>query len=152
MPHWSTFQNIDFQYYHKLNLSYFTPYYYSYESPDVKHFLKDYRKTFYSEPVTLNKKGGSYAFLGYDLSYYFLKLMNDYGKRFLLHLDTQQGLELMNSFRFVPVGSDGGFENRSLMLVKYNENMDVTASPYEIAVPTETPDTSVIPTESIPIE
>jgi hypothetical protein len=150
MPHWGAFQNIDFLYYHKLSLTYFTPYYFSYDSSNVKHFLKDYRKTFYSEPVTLNKKGGSYAFLGYDLSYYFLKLMNDYGKRFILHLDNRQGMELMNNFRFVPVGGEGGFENRSLMLVKYNENMDISASPYEIAVPAEVHSSSPITPEIVP--
>jgi LysM repeat protein len=152
MPHWSAFQNIDFLYYHKLSLTYFTPYYFSYTSPNVKHFLKDYRKTFYSEPVTLNKKGGSYAFLGYDLSYYFLKLMNDYGKRFILHLDNRQGMELMNNFRFVPVGGEGGFENRSLMLVKYNDNMDIIATPYEIAVPAETHSSTAVTPEIAPVD
>jgi LysM repeat protein len=137
MPHWSTFQNIDFLYFHKLSLAYLSPYYFSYNNEKVKHFLKDYRKTYYSEPVTLNKKGGSYAFLGYDLSYYFLKIMKDYGRRFILHLDDSTGAELMNSFKFVPVGGDGGFENRSLMLVKFNDQLEISAEPYEIAVPLE---------------
>lgn len=137
MPHWSTFQNIDFLYFHKLSLTYFTPYYFSYFDSSVKHFLKDYRKTFYSEPVTLNKKGGSYAFLGYDLSYYFLKIMSEHGRRFILHLDDSNGFELMNSFKFVPVGGSGGFENRSLMLVKFHDNFEIIAEPYEIAVPSE---------------
>ena len=137
MPHWSTFQNIDFMYYHKLGLTYFTPYFFSYESSNVKHFLRDYRNTYYSEPVTLTKKGGSYAFLGYDLSYYFLKVMGIYGKRFIMHLDDRQGYELMNPFRFVPVGENGGFENRALMLVNFDENMDIHAKPYVIAVPLE---------------
>lgn len=142
-PHWSTFQNIDFNYYHKLSLTYFTPYYFSYESPKIKHFLKDYRKSYYSEPVTLSKKGGSYAFLGYDLSYYFLKIMDSYGKRFIMHLDEQHGAELMNSFRFVPVGGSGGFENRSMMLVKFDENMDIHAKPYEIALPQDMHENSI---------
>jgi LysM repeat protein/ABC-type branched-subunit amino acid transport system substrate-binding protein len=137
MPHWSTFQNIDFLYFHKLSLTYLTPYYFSYNDPSVKHFLKDYRKTYYSEPVTLNKKGGSYAFLGYDLSYYFLKIMNEHSRRFILHLDDSNGYELMNSFKFVPVGGNGGFENRSLMLVKFHDNLEISAEPYEIAIPVD---------------
>jgi len=144
-PHWSTYQNIDFNYFHKLSLSYFTPYFYSYSSPKIKHFLRDYRKSYYTEPVTLSKKGGSYAFLGYDLSYYFLKIMNTYGKRFIMHLDNQQGAELMNSFRFVPVGGSGGFENRSMMLVTFDENMDIHAKPYEIALPQDMHGNSDLP-------
>ncbi|MCB8995238.1 MAG: LysM peptidoglycan-binding domain-containing protein [Bacteroidales bacterium] len=135
MPHWSTFQNIDFLYFHKLGLSYFTPYYFSYDSSDVKHFLRDYRNTFYAEPVTMSKKGGSYAFLGYDLSYYFLKSIDTYGKRFILHLNESFGLELMNDFRFEPVGGAGGFENHSLMLVKYLPNLEIKANPYIIKIP-----------------
>ncbi len=137
MPHWSAFQNIDFMYFHKLSLSFFTPYYFSYDSANVKHFLKDFRKTFYAEPVTLTKKGGSYAFLGYDLSYHFLKSMGKYQNRFILHLNDEEGDELMNDFHFVPVSDVGGFENRSLMLVKFHENLDIRARPYSIKVPVE---------------
>jgi LysM repeat protein len=152
MPHWNTFQNIDFLYYHKLSLSYFTPYYFSYDSANVRHFLKDYRNCFYSEPVTLTKKGGSYAFLGYDLSYNFLKIMNKYGRRFILHLNDTVGHELMNDFHFVPVGKNGGFENRSLVLVKFFENLEIRAEPYEIAVPDEIVLPSGLSTGEVPVE
>jgi LysM repeat protein len=137
MPHWNTFQNVDFMYFHKLSLSYFTPYYFSYDSADVKKFLKDFRKTFYAEPVTLTKKGGSYAFLGYDLSYHFLKSMSKYQKRFILHLNDDEDDELMNVFHFLPVSDTGGFENSSLMLVKFFKNLDIQAEPYSIPLPFE---------------
>jgi LysM repeat protein len=140
MPHWYTFQNIDFLYYHKLSLSYFSPYYFSYDSSNVKHFLKDYRNRFYAEPVTLSKKGSPYAFLGYDISYNFLKIMNTYGKKFILHLDEIQGNEIMNDFHFIPVGGNGGFENHSLVLVKFHENLDITSEHYAIAIPKDSAD------------
>ncbi len=152
MPHWNAFQNIDFMYFHMLSLTYFTPYYFSYDSPNVKHFLKDFRKTFYAEPVTLTKKGGSYAFLGYDLSYHFLKSISKYRKRFILHLNDNLGHELMNNFYFVPVSEVGGFENRSLMLVKFKKNLDIRAETYEVAFPTKKVDSSVITADPIPIE
>jgi LysM repeat protein len=152
MPHWNAFQNIDFMYFHKLSLSYFTPYYFNYDSANVKHFLKDFRKTYYAEPVTLTKKGGSYAFIGYDLSYHFLKSISKYGKRFILHLNNNSGHELMNSFYFVPVSEAGGFENRSLMLVKFTENLEIHAEPYAVAVPVTVVDSSVIPAEPVPLE
>ncbi len=132
MPHWYAFQNTDFIYFHKLSLTYFTPYYYSYDSVNVNEFLKKYRDIYYAEPVTLSKKGGSYAFLGYDLSFYFLKLIDRYGKRFILHLYDLGGHELMNDFKFSPVGNGGGFENHSLMLVKFHKNLDINAVPYVI--------------------
>ena len=151
MPHWYAFQNVDFLYYHKLSLSYFTPYYFSYDSANIRHFLKDYRKTFYAEPVTLTKKGGSYAFLGYDLSYHFLHSMSKYGKRFILHLNDTGGKELMNDFYFVPLSEKGGFENQSLVLVKFTEDLEVKAEPYKIVYPLEMEDYEEIP-EEIPEE
>jgi len=135
MPHWNVYQNIDFMYFHKLSLNYFTPYYFSYDSANVKKFLRVYRNTYHSEPVTLTKKGGSYAFLGYDLSYHFLKTLDNYGKRFILHLNDNGRHALMNDFYFVPVSDVGGFENRSLILVKFSENLDISAEPYNIAIP-----------------
>jgi len=135
MPHWNVFQNVDFLYFHKLSLNYLTPYYFSFDSANVKKFLRVYRNTYFSEPVTLTKKGGSYAFLGYDLSYHFLKTLDSYGKRFILHLNDNGRHALMNDFYFVPVSDEGGFENRSLMLVKFSENLEIHAEPYKIAMP-----------------
>jgi LysM repeat protein len=152
MPHWNTFQNIDVNYFHKLSLTYFTPYYFSYDSSNVKHFLMDYRNTYYAEPVTLSKKGGSYAFLGYDLSYHFLKAIDRYGKRFILHLNDNNGNELMNNFRFVPVSETGGFENRSLMLVRFSEDLEIKAQPYEIAVPEEVDAPLAVPDEAVNVK
>ncbi len=147
MPHWNTFQNIDLVYFHKLSLTYFSPYYFNYESQVVKDFLKDFRKSFYAEPVTLSKKGGSYAFLGYDLSYHFLKTYSTHGKRFILHLNENDGKNLMNSFYFMPISENGGFENRSLMLVKYTENFEIKAESYEIKTPVIIPEPEVLPAE-----
>jgi len=46
----------------------------------------------------------------------------------------------MNSFYFVPVSHSGGFENRSLMLVRFYENLDIHATPYKVAPPVEIKD------------
>ena len=152
LPHWNAFQNIDFIYFHKLSLSYFTPYYFSYDSANIKHFLKDFRNTFYAEPVTLTKKGGYYAFLGYDLSFYFLKIMNMYSNRFILHFNEPIGHELMNDFQFTPVGEKGGFENRSLVLVKFYEDLSIKAEPYEITEPLEIIESQYILNKAVPVE
>jgi len=149
MPHWNTYQNIDFVYFHKLSLAYFSPYYFSYESLEVKDFLKDFRDSFYAEPVTLTKKGGSYAFLGYDVSYHFLKAYSLHGKRFILHLNENRGESLMNDFYFMPLSENGGFENRSLMLVKYQENFEIKAEACEIASPVILPEPKVLPVEPV---
>ena len=135
MPEWISFQlqPEDYSYLHKLNLSYFTPFYYSYDSSDIKYFLKEFSRKFYIEPVSLTNKGCPYGFIGYDLSRYFLSSMNKYGKQFILNLQDTQGGQLLNDFRFEKVGVSGGFENRSLMRVKLLPDMSVVAFKVEPA-------------------
>jgi len=129
MPNWITFQSIDFSYFHELELSYLTPYHFSYDSTDVKNFLKEYTSNYFAEPVNLTRKVCPFAFIGYDVSYYFLDLMSRYGRRFIYHLEEKSSNQLLNDFHFVKVNG-GGFENRSLMLVKYMKDMTFEAEKF----------------------
>ena len=132
MPDWITFQfqSEDYIYLHKLELSYFTPYYYTYDSTDIKQFLKEYTREFFTEPVNLTSKGCPYGYIGYDLSYYFLSSLGKYGRQFFLHLrDDSQGGQLLNDFRFEKINDSGGFENQALMLIKLMPDMSISAYP-----------------------
>ncbi len=149
MSSWSAFQSIDYSYLHQLSVSFFSPYYFSYDSTNVKHFLKNYTKAFYAEPTRFTKKGCPYAFIGYDLSYYFLSLIDEYGRRFLWHLDECNTNQLMVNFKFVRTNPSGGYENRALMLVKFLPDISIHAQHFN-SVTMEKPDINkiVIPTEN----
>ncbi len=119
MPQWSVFQNVDLLYLHKLNLRYLTPYYFSYDDFQIRHFLKKWRNEFWTEPVSTTRKGCNYAFLGFDVTWYFLNSYYNYGKRFVMHPDNLHYDTLMNPFHLRKKGYAGGFENTSLKVVRY---------------------------------
>ncbi len=124
-PYFSSFQNIDFKYFHELGLEYLSPYNFSYNDPRVKAFLPKYVSAFYSEPSIKSKKGCMYAFLGYDLSLYFLRLLPAWQSRFVEHLNDNSSSNLMSDFRFVRPGPFSGFENEGLELIKYQPDFSI---------------------------
>ena len=130
MPEWTQFQGIDYAYLHELSFRYLTPYYFSYDSPDVKDFLRSYTKSYYSEPASYTRMGCSYALMGYDLSYFFLNSMKNRGRQFIGQIGENQEGQLMNDFHFENISISGGFENRSLMLVKFLPDITVAAEKF----------------------
>jgi len=127
---WMTFQSVDYSYFHKLGLSFFTSYYFSYDSADIKNFLKAYTEEFYAEPEGYTKKGCSYALAGHDISNYFLNLINKYGRRFITHLDADINGQLFDNFQFERINHSGGYENRSLMMMTFSPDLNIAAQKY----------------------
>lgn len=125
MPQWSVFQNLDLLYLHKLNLRYLTPYYFTYDDEQLQSYLKNWRREFLAEPVSLTRKGCSYAFLGYDIIWYFGNAYKKYGKRFLLHSEKYTPDLLMNPFIFQKQSLTSGFENTSLWMVNYTPDLNI---------------------------
>ena len=60
-PRWRNFENIEVDYFHKMNLHLSIPYYVDYNRKHVKDFLMKYRALFNGEPTP-------YAFQGYDIT------------------------------------------------------------------------------------
>lgn len=125
MPQWSVFQNIDLLYLHALNLRFLSSYYFNYNNPAIKNYLYKFRKEFGIEPVTLTRKGANYAILAYDLSWFFINALNDYGKALFFHAEQLKYDLLMNSFQFKKLSPWSGFENTSLKVVRYTPELNV---------------------------
>ena len=130
MPHWSVFQNIELLYIHRLNLSFFSPYYFSYDSADINDFLSRWRRFYAAEPASATRKGCNYAFLGHDITWHFLTAYKEYGRRFILHTEKFQTDLLMNSFRFKKSSYYSGFDNISLRLIRYNPDFSILAKDF----------------------
>lgn len=125
LPQWSVFQNVDLLYLHALNLRYLTSYYFNYNDPVIKNYLDKSKKEFGLEPVSLTRKGGNYAFLAYDLTWHFIKALNDYGRTFFLYAEQINYNSLMNPFHFKKISPWSGFENTSLKIVRYTPDFNV---------------------------
>ncbi len=91
----------------KLSSSYFI----DYKAPKVKHFVARYRDDYGFEP-------SEFAFKGFDMGYYFGRLLEKYGKNYASHLTDENYNGLHNDFKFSkdPVL---GYTNNNLMLLTY---------------------------------
>ncbi|MDA9555116.1 ABC transporter substrate-binding protein [Pelobium sp.] len=112
-PDWEKLQFLDFSTLEKLNTYITSSYQIDYKSSKNLDFIKSYRNVFSLEP-------SEYAFKGFDIGYYFAKLMNDHGKGFLNVITKQSFSGLHNDFKFVK-DAKYGYINAALMILKYQQ-------------------------------
>jgi hypothetical protein len=82
-----------------------------YTRSEVNVFIKNYRTLFNFEP-------GEYAFKGFDIGFYFGRLLAQHGPAYLKHLTKDKYKGLHNTFSFVH-DNTLGYINTSLMLLHY---------------------------------
>jgi len=82
-----------------------------YKNTGVIRFIKKYRYKYGFEP-------GEYAFKGFDVGYYFGKLLSDHGEEYREYLTKEKYKGLHNTFSFI-YDEKLGYINTSLMLLKY---------------------------------
>jgi len=113
-------KNINPEYYFDLGLMVYSPYWIDFKADDIKAFNNDYRKKYFTQPSE-----GSYAWQGYDITYYFLSGLAIHGKNFVLHPEVHNPDLLQTQFDFRRRQSSDGFENQTLFLIKYNKNYEI---------------------------
>jgi hypothetical protein len=131
LPYFHEFENIDFQYYHALKLSYLSPFHYDYNDEQIRDFLDLFRQSFNAEPTLATRKGCSYAFVAFDISYFFIKQILEENRRFISRLDENEIDNLLPDFKFERYSSYGGFENKALQYVKFSDDFGIFAQDVE---------------------
>ena len=116
--------NLEPRYLFDLDILVYSPFWIDYSSKEVKQFNADFREKFLTEPNEM-----SYAWLGYDITYYFLSGLAIHGKDFLSHPEMHNPKLLETEFDFRRKSMNDGFENQKLYPVKYTKNYDVMLSP-----------------------
>ena len=113
-----TYDQIDVEQLHKLNLHACVTYFVDYSSKDVRNFLLQYRALFNAEPSRS-------AYSGYDLVKYFSTLASKYGKKWPRALDRVEFTGLQSDFDLQRTPG-GGFVNNAVRKVVYNSDYSVT--------------------------
>ncbi|MBP5487916.1 MAG: LysM peptidoglycan-binding domain-containing protein [Bacteroidales bacterium] len=113
-----TYDQIDVEQLHKLNMHTSVTYFVDYDSKDVKDFLLQYRALFKAEPSRS-------AYSGYDLMKYFSTLAAKYGKRWHRALDRVDFTGLQSDFKLERTPS-GSFVNTAVRRVIYNQDYSVS--------------------------
>lgn len=111
-----TFEEIDVEQLHTLNLHTSVSYHVDYDSKDVRNFLMTYRAIYGTEPSRT-------AFQGYDLMKFFTTISSEYGRRWD-RCDSLQGTGLQSDFNLVRTDR-GGYVNNAVRRVVYEPDYSV---------------------------
>lgn len=81
----------------------------------VMEWIEKYRVTYISEP-------DEFAFLGYDVSIFYLCGLAQFGKEFWNHLNNIEAPMITHVFDFVSTGVESGFENRHTEIIGLSDD------------------------------
>jgi len=112
LPSWEYFTNIEIEYLHELNVHIATSSYIDYNNEAIISFEKKYFNKFKTYP-------GNFAFLGFDVMYYYLNVLKNFGYNFSTHLPKITNAGLCLSFRYNSTGVGNGYENKNVFILKY---------------------------------
>jgi LysM repeat protein/ABC-type branched-subunit amino acid transport system substrate-binding protein len=104
LPEWENLE-LDSHYLLNLDTHLFNAWFVDYSQPQVKKFINNFNERFKAEP-----EQDELAFLGYDVSLYFLNSLFNFGRGFSKCLSTVEYQGLSTDFTFWKTES-GGFEN-----------------------------------------
>ena len=118
---WRTFESLDINYYHSLNLHVAQQYFIDYQDERVKSFVLKFRSLYHSEP-------GAYAFQAYDIADYFIgglyRLREEQGSNYL-------GEKLLQSdYGFIIRQGEMGYTNTGVrhLIYKPDYSVEIRAS------------------------
>jgi len=112
--------NLDPKFIFELDIMVFSPFWIDYNASDVRQFTGEFRKKFLTEPSEM-----SYAWMGYDIAYYFLSGLAIHGNDFIAHPEIHNPDLLHTEFDFRRMSINDGFENHKLYRVRYTKDYEV---------------------------
>lgn len=108
-----SFETIEAENFHNVNMHVSLGYYIDYSDKKVMDFLMKYRALFNTEPT-------QFAFQGYDVASYFIRLYSRYGDRWLNKMNDEERSMLQSTFRCEKL-EDGGFINTGVRRIIYGD-------------------------------
>jgi LysM repeat protein/ABC-type branched-subunit amino acid transport system substrate-binding protein len=112
------FSSIDLEFYYNLKLHYIDPYWINYDNPATIKFIEKFKSHFYTEP-------NNFGIQGYDVAFYFLNAIYNYGKDFEECLPYNQAELIQGNYRFEKVSPFGGYMNEGVSVITYQRNFDI---------------------------
>lgn len=128
LPGWGSFSGTDLSFLHNLQYEYYTSFYPDYTKPLTKQVIRKMRENFRTEPGarSFSSQGYSYAFLGYDVTFYFLNALTKYGRDFTNCLPSHQVDLTQSYYHFAPSNDGNGTMNNVVNIVRYNKDYTIT--------------------------
>jgi len=112
------FESISDEFFHNLKLKYIAPYWVDYSHPETIRFLEKFKEHYHTEP-------DNFGMQGYDVAFYFLNALWNYGKDFNDCLPYQQVHLSQGNYSFEKVSQFGGYMNQGMSVISYEPGFDV---------------------------
>lgn len=113
-----SFETIEVDNFHNTNLHCSLSYYIDYSSPEVQDFLMDYRALYNAEP-------SPFAYQGYDLTYYFISTISQFGNRWKERFTDGTASLLQSDYSFERINEYGGFINTGIRRIVYKSDYGI---------------------------
>ena len=114
LSRWKSFETIELDYFHALDVRLAMSYHIDYNKPEVMDFINKYRAAFNTEP-------SSFSFQGYDIMTFFVEAMNTWGRNFPKGIINERKSLLQSDVLFLPVSSGSGYENRAFKDICFSD-------------------------------
>jgi LysM repeat protein len=112
---WMGYDNLDPEYLQNLQMHFVAPYFVDYDSSTVtKRFVRSYSDAFHGDP-------GSFAFAGYDVTFFFLESLYLNGTNFYQKLPQTKGSGLQQDFDFFRSDAESGYENKAIRIMQVKD-------------------------------
>ncbi|WP_430809364.1 MULTISPECIES: LysM peptidoglycan-binding domain-containing protein [unclassified Carboxylicivirga] len=134
LPDWLKYNTVNPEDIHRLNGQMFSYYAVDYKDTLSEGRIEAYRQWFGTEPMAISpffetagvhSNMSRYSLWGYDLSYYFLSALRDYGREFTHCLQYHHPHTLQSALQFERISNWGGFYNKGLFLINFRPNYEV---------------------------
>ncbi|QGY46741.1 LysM peptidoglycan-binding domain-containing protein [Maribellus comscasis] len=112
------YESIQIDYFHNLKMEYVSPYWVDYKKPSTINFIEKFKSNFYTEP-------DNFGIQGYDVTFYFLNALKNYGNDFRDCLPYLQVDLIQGNYQFEKVSQFGGYMNQGVSVISYQRNFDV---------------------------
>lgn len=113
-----SFETIEVDNFHNTKLHCSLSYYVDYNSPEVQEFLMAYRALYKAEP-------SPFAYQGYDLTYYFISTISQFGDRWKERFSDGTASLLQSDYSFERINEYGGFINTGIRRIEYKPDYKI---------------------------
>jgi LysM repeat protein len=114
MPGWMDMESVSPVDLDKLHQRFAASSYVDRTDPRVIAFIRNYRERFNDEPR-------EYAFLGFDVTFYYLSALLQEGRGFADHFKEVNTTPLHMDFRMLRTGPENGYRNDSVLILEHRE-------------------------------
>lgn len=125
MYNWPRFRSIDLEFYHKLQLHYFTSFFVDYNNGQVKEFIKKFDQVYSTEPYLISTQGYNLAMLAYDIMLYFCPVVKSFGENVIFNLERPDCHPMMGDYIFRQLHPFSGHVNQFTSLITYKTDLTI---------------------------